>query len=59
MAGTRMESSSETPARSALVRTMEVLALETECGRTASWVARQGGSCSSNSNIRIKMVFKS
>jgi len=53
-----MESSGKTLAMFASVRTTKVLALETECGCTASRVARCGGSCS-YSKTRIKMVFES
>lgn len=38
-----MVSSGERLARSALVRTTKVLALETTCDCAASWVARRGG----------------
>jgi len=58
MAEIRMESSGKTLARSALVTTTKVLALKTECGCTASRVARRRESCS-YLNIRIKMVFES
>ena len=53
-----MEPSGEILARSALIRTTKVLALETERGCTASWWHDTGGG-RNYSKIRIKMIFES